>query len=490
MGDGVVPSRVVLGSDGDYLGGEGGQNGADRYKVLGMTTSSATAATTSTTSITTADAPVVTPAALASRRGFLAGAAAASAVGVGGSVLTGAYQPAAANILPTVTPVWSEAIRRSFGVAVQPQMLKTPYVAATAWPQYAAEMNATYIRGKYSTGASLREVTASITAQCRALGLKWVVTLIPEDWSMSLAQLGSVLAHIRDNAADVCIGVEGMNEPNHNRDGSPVRPDWAAAAVAYQKVIWDFVTTTPALSHVSVVGPSLQMGGTDPYVDFEALAAAGLPGLMHYAGMHSYPGGLKPDSKVDTRLGYVRDAWGAVPTWVSETGYTNAMNAPMVGPRPVPTDVSAAYGPRSLMDYYTRGCNSARYELLSEPDPTNAEPEYSYGLLNCPSNDPATWTVKPEYEVMRDLLGALKDPAPTYTPSPVPLQVTAPSNVKWLLTAKADGTTTLYAYLNASIWDVQKRVRLNPSPVDVKITDRAGTRTVKVGATLTAITVR
>ncbi len=324
----------------------------------------------------------------------------------------------------------------------------------------------------------------------RALGVKWVVTLIPEDWSMTPTQLATVLAHIRDNAADVCIGVEGMNEPNHNRGGSPVRPDWAAAAVAYQKVIWDFVTTTPALSHVSVIGPSLQMGGSDPFVDFTALAAAGLPGLMHYAGMHSYPAGLKPDSKVDTRLGYVRDAWGAVPTWVSETGYTNAMNAPMVGPRPVPTDVSATYGPRSLLDYFARGCKPARYELLSEPDPTNAEPEASYGLLNCPSNDPATWSVKPEYTVMHDFLGALEDTAAAYAPTAVPLQVTGPSTVKWVLTAKSDGTTTLYAYLNTSIWDVEKRVRINPTPVDVTITDRAGTRTLKVGATLTPVTIR
>ncbi len=57
-----------------------------------------------------------------------------------------------------------------FWVAVQPEMLKTPYVAATAWPQHAAAMNASYIRGKYSIGASLREVTASITGQCAPWG--------------------------------------------------------------------------------------------------------------------------------------------------------------------------------------------------------------------------------------------------------------------------------------------------------------------------------
>src|SRR3712207_3123706 len=205
------------------------------------------------------------------------------------------------------------------------------------------------------------------------------------------------------------IGIEGMNEPNHNRDGSEVRPDWAQATVAYQKVIWDFVKTTPALSHVAVLSPSLQMGGADPSVDFAELGAAGLAPYIDYAGMHSYPGGLKPDNKVDLRLGYVRDHWSNKPTWVSETGYTNAMDAPMVGPRPVPYDVSATYAPRSLLDYFSRGCKSARYELLGEPDPTNAVPESAFGLVHCPSNDPATWTFKPEYYVMRDFLGGLKD---------------------------------------------------------------------------------
>ncbi len=456
--------------------------------------------TTPTTPRTAATAPSAAPApstgsavtagAAATRRSFLAGASAASAVAAG-SLVSGGFSPAAAATLPSVTPVWSETIRRSFGVAVQPQFLASPYGQATAWPKYVAQMNATFIRGKYSTSPSLRASTYAIIDQCRTLGLKWVMTLVPEDWSMSLPTLRALLADIRDRAADVCIALEGMNEPNHNRDGSPLRPDWAAAAVAYQREIWNFVHSNPSMSHVSVISPSLQMGGTNPLTDFNALTAAGINGLMDYAGMHSYPAGLKPDSKVDTRIGYVRTAWQGIPTWVSETGYNNAMAAPMAGPRPVPLDVAATYGPRSLLDYFSRGCKSARYELLSEPDPTNADPEINYGLLNCPRNDPASWSVKPEFNVMRDFLGGLKDTAvASYKPVAVPLQVTAPSTVKWVLSQKASGSTTLYAYLNVSIWDVVKRTRLTPAPVDVTITDRAGVRTVKVGATMTAIPVR
>ena len=441
--------------------------------------------TSTGTRATSTDAPHT-----ASRRGFLAGAAAvAGAAGVAG-LGAGAFSPAAAAGLPLVTPVWSETVRRSYGVAVQPQNRLSTYGEVTVWPKYVADMNAYSMRGRYSTLPALRPVTDALIAQCRTLGLKWVMTLVPEDWSMTTAQLRAVLADIRDRAADVCIAVEGINEPNHNRDGTPVRSDWAAAAVAYQKVMWDFVKATPSLSHVSVLGPSLQMGGDDPLVDFAALTTAGLPGLMSHAGMHSYPAGLKPDSKVDTRLGYVRSTWGSVPTWVSETGYTNAMAAPMVGPRPVPVDVAATYGPRSLLDYFTRGCISTRFELLDEPDPSNVEPENSYGLISCRGADPSTWSVKPEYTVMRSFLGALKDTAAAYTPAPVALQVTAPSTVRWIVTGKSDGTATLHAYLNVSVWDIRTRVRLNPAPVDVVVTDRAGTRTIKVGATLTSIPVR
>src|SRR5215217_3176121 len=460
-------------------------------------TSNTTTAPRPLTTVTAPAAPAVASAgavrsAAPTRRTFLAGASAVSAVSAVsvGSLLSGGFAPAAAAGLPMVTPVWSESIRRSFGIAVQPQFLDGPYGAVAAWPKYVLEMGATYIRGKFSMATNLRANTDTLINQCRTLGLKWVMTVIPEDWSMSLPTLKAVLADIRDRAADVCIALEGMNEPDHNKDGTRVRTDWAAATVAYQKVLWDFVQATPSMSHVSVLSPSLQMGGDNPLADFESLTAAGINGLMDYAGMHSYPAGFKPDNKVDVRIGYVNSTWNGIPTWVSETGYNNAMAAPMAGPRPVPFDVAATYGPRSLLEYFSRGCKSARYELLSEPDATNADCEASYGLLNCPSNDPATWTVKPEWTVMRDFLFGLKDTATSHTPTPVPLQVTAPSTVKWTLTAKADGTTTLYAYLNASIWDVAKRVRLNPAPVNVTITDRAGARTIKIGASLTAITIR
>src|SRR5919107_5947988 len=116
--------------------------------------------------------------------------------GASGAVLAplaaGASTPAAAAALPLVTPMWSERLRQHYGVAVHPNLTKTGYGNIEAVVQRVADMNATYIRGRYAK--SLGE-TARAVARCRALGLKWLMLVIPEDWSMSVDELRAVLAH-------------------------------------------------------------------------------------------------------------------------------------------------------------------------------------------------------------------------------------------------------------------------------------------------------
>src|SRR4051812_42155304 len=251
-----------------------------------------------------------------SRRGLLIGTAASAAVPLIG---TGAITPAAAGgrtSLPTVTPVWSEAVRRSFGICAHPTYMTRTYRAADSWLPLLKATGAAYFRGRYSPSAPN---TAQVTEFCRANGIKWVMTLIPEDWSMTEAELRLRLAHISDNAADVCLAVEGVNEPNHERGGGAPPADWADRSVRLQKVLWEFVKANPKMRHVKVISPSLWIGdGQHVEADFKALANAGVTRYMNYAGMHSYPGGLKPDNKLDTRLGWVRKLWGDVPMWATE----------------------------------------------------------------------------------------------------------------------------------------------------------------------------
>ena len=63
--------------------------------------------------------------------------------------------------------------------------------------------------------------------------------LLPEDWSLTEPELRARLIHVRDNAADVCLAIQGVNEPNHERTGGAPPADWAAPAVRFQKILWD-----------------------------------------------------------------------------------------------------------------------------------------------------------------------------------------------------------------------------------------------------------
>jgi len=425
--------------------------------------------------------PVVT------RRTVLTGATAAA---VTAPLVAGAVSAAAAVPRVQVTPVWTEELRRSYGVGVLPAVTAPAYAHVDDWMQRLAALGATYVRGRYQPRSAR---TAQMVERCRALGLTWLMSVIPENWSMSEQELQAVLEHIRDNAADVCLGIENINEPNHNRDGSPLRPDWPQLTVGYQRVIKTFLDSTPSMSTAVSVGPSLQMGADDPTPDFFALRDAGLPQYLDFAGLHSYPSGWGPAAYVDLRLGWVRDAWGAVPTWVTETGYNTARKAPFKGdkgPKPVPQDVAATYGPRSVLEYARRGCRAARFQLLDQPNPADDKPIFNYGLIENTGDLPSTWTPKREYTTMQTFLESLRDSTASYTPPPFRVGVQGPDSLRWLPVGKSDGSRSLLMYRGGAVWDPTTRTRRTVKSADVTVTDRLGTRVVKVGPDVVTLRIR
>jgi hypothetical protein len=423
-----------------------------------------------------------------SRRTLLTAAAATATAPL---VIEGLAATAAAAVPRVrVTPLWTQRLRRSYGVAALPVDLAPVYSHVEDWTQRVADLGATYVRGRYRPGA---DQTTRMVARCRALGLKWLMSIIPENWSMSEDELRRVLVHIRDNAADVCVGIMNINEPNHNRDGSAVRPDWPELTVGYQRVIKTFLDATPSLSSAVSVGPSLQMGADDPSPDFFALRDAGLPAYLDHAGLHSYPSGWAPSKHVKLRLRYVRDAWGDVPTWVTETGYNTATSFPFTGlkgPNPVPQDVTATYGPRSVLEWGIRGCKAVRFQLLDEPNPGNDDPNENFGLIENTGDLPSTWTPKPEYTAMQRFLASLQDPVASYKPPSFRVGVAGPSNLTWIPVGKSDGSRALLMYRDAPLWDPDTRTRRTVRTADVTVTDRIGTRVVKVGAQVVSLRIR
>ncbi|MBA2444949.1 MAG: hypothetical protein H0V49_06425 [Nocardioidaceae bacterium] len=415
------------------------------------------------------------------RRAFLTTTASATGLAVLTAVPTSglATKPRPRVGLPTVEPVEANRLVRGFGVCAHPNFNTATYQHTTAWVERLAGTNASYFRGMYTP--NLPSVRFA-TTEARRLGVGWLATVAPENWSVTGAQLIARLEHLRDNAADVVIAIEGINEPNHERSGGPPPADWPQRTVAIQKVIWDFVQATPALAHVQVIGPSLHASVSTVHEDHLRLGHLGCQNYFDYAGLHRYFGGRYPDHLVDERLGWIKEAYGDRPTWVTETGYTNCV-ANTKQHKPVPENVSAAYGPLCLLEFAIRGCRSTRYELLDDPD-ENAKDvvESNFGLWRTPSLDPGTWTEKPEATVMRDFLSFLEDPGPHYTPAPVQLRVTAPDNVKNLVVGKRNGSATLLLWQNTAIFDPNSQTAITVPSASVGVKTASGFRAVNVPA--------
>lgn len=433
-----------------------------------------------------------------SRRGFLvAGVAGASAAAVpslasaGSSTLHTTTNPngptspagAAGTALPPVRPISSRRAHHAFGVCSHPNFGNAVYKNTDAWMEALAKTGATYFRGLYADGLSATKAT---TAAARKHGIEWGATVCPEDWSLSDAGLIRRINDIAENAADICLFVEGVNEPNHERDGSKAPSDWVQRTVQKQRIIWNTVRGDSRLDHVKVVGPSLHaVAATE--ADYQALGDAGLARYMNFAGLHRYPGGRYPNYLLDERLTWIQRHWSGKRTWITETGYTNSL-ASRSGHAPVPEDISARYAPSAVLEAIDRDCKVCWYELLDDPDARAKDVvESNFGMYEAESLQPP-FRAKPVVGVMRAFLDGLRDDGPWYTPEEIPLKITSVAkDVRSTVIGRRDGSVSVYLRRSIPCWDIKTDKRITVPLVDVTIETATGSQKVKVDDEVRAV---
>jgi hypothetical protein len=321
--------------------------------------------------------------------------------------------------------------------------------------------------------------TAVAVTAARSNNLKWGMTVCP-GLSFPNSTLVARIKHIAANAADRCLFIEGINEPNYNHATGTVPVDWAERTVAKQRLIWQTVKGDSRLSHVKILGPKLQATvGTASH--YEELGAAGIAQYMDFGALACYPGGLYPYSALDQRLGWITQYWGGKPAWITETGYTNALAATR-GHAVVPEDVAAIYAPSLLLEAVAHGCRVSVFELLDSLDGgVKDDTEANFGLFALRDGEAPPWRTKPIASALRSFLSGLKDPGPAYTPAPVLLRVTSPaSDVRSTVTAKRNGSATVHLRRAMNVWDPVTKTPIAVPEVAVKIQTVLGSRTVLV----------
>lgn len=432
-------------------------------------------------------------------------------------------------------PVSALYFRQHSGICVHPN-----FASATSVYQEAnvdaivakvAASGVGFVRGMFSMQRDQTDLWANAL---RAHDIKWLMTIVPEAQTntsqlitnQTLAETRTKVARIRDEYADVCYALEGANEPNHNRDGSPIAPNWHIQAVDHQRAIWEEARGTGnPLASTIIVGPSMH--------DIEVENSNGQhwvmlkdQGILNYqdmAGLHTYPGGSFPTRKLDvgiaptlSRLQHIYAAFGdQYPVFCTEWGYHNAMkffNTP-----PISREAAGTYAPRAYLQFITqmkgdgtgvsgigrpRNLHLTCYELMDDPDPNGDNStikENHSGMIAVQTTSPSTWSNKPMFTTLAAMLNAMRDPAETaaYTPTRVRCRVTSPdaaAKLQWqVIATKAQsnaGTATLWIYRDMEVWNRSTVAPVTVPLVDVDVNDRVGTRRIRVDGNVTRLDLR
>ena len=422
-----------------------------------------------------------------SRRSVIRRGAAAAAAGAAAPVFSGWATPLtpAANAagLPLVNPKWSQLAVESFGVCAMPTHDHSVYQYRSAWIGNLAAMGASFIRGTYKPGSAPTYETARLLRERR---MKWQMVLV-KSLSQSDSDIRARVNDIANKAADICLAVEGINEPNHDRSGGSVPSNWRELTLQKQKVLYQAVQASPALRGKPVLGPSLQMVKATE-ADYKWFAANGLNNYMTHAGTHCYASGRYIDSNFDSNTRLMRQYWRK-PVWITETGYTNAV-ADDGGPRPVPEWVSGIYAPSAALEAIDRNWKVNWFEVMDDVDAgAKNDPEANFGLWAVGSTiSPSGWRAKPAAVALKGILNGLKDPGPAYQPRAVGLRVAAATpDVRWTALGKRDGSVRLYLRRTVDVYDPRTEQKLSVAKVKVTITTGKGTRTVYVGPEVTSV---
>lgn len=257
---------------------------------------------------------------------------------------------------------------------------------------------------------------------------------------------------------------EGPNEYDLSGD-----PRWRERLDRYQRALYRTLRRTAATTELPLVGPSVGQLK-------DGLEVTDLSRWLDYGNIHSYPDGDPPEWILQTWLTAAARTSGSKPVMATESGYHNALRA-HTGQRPVSEAAAAVYLPRIYLDYYANGIvRTFPYELIDEfPDRGGDEPEWNFGLLR------EDLSPKPAFIAVRNLIGALEDPGPGFTPGRLDFALGGDTEaLRSLLLQKRDGRFYLALWRATSVWDADARAPLAPRSAPLQVSFANPPETVRL----------
>lgn len=363
---------------------------------------------------------------------------------------TAAADPAPSPAAVRVKAVPADSIVDGYGVGVHLNFLDTPYRDSQKVTDALVDLGVRHVRDDLFLAApwqyaAIRRVAA------QGIGFDLIMGR-PTDPVPVSTYVRTVADQLPAGAVE---SLEGVNEWDLSG-----RDDWAAEARAWQQQLYAAAHAEPATADLPVLAPALAYKWN--YATLGDVSAS-----ADLANAHMYPGGYPPSNQIPQIGAAARASAPGRPLVTTEAGYHNALAATASHPA-VPEDVAGEYLPRLLLEHLGRGEKRMySYELVDEfPDPTRTDPESEFGLLH------TDFTPKPAFTAMKNLLGLLDDPGPAFTTDSLPLLAPGlPSDARYLLTEKRDGTFVLLLWRDVSLWDpvTQQRSAVDPAAVTLTL---------------------
>jgi len=250
---------------------------------------------------------------------------------------------------------------------------------------------------------------------------------------------------------------EGINEYDISHPASD--SDWVATLRVSQEELYREVKADAALSHLTVIGPSL--------TSVNAAGAVGdLSASLDEGNTHDYFGGHEPETggwgfggygSIPYNLGMARQTSGAKPVVATETGY-----ATPPAPRNVDEATQAAYVPRMFLAQAAAGiARTFEYELVDD----GPAPFDTMGLVR------GDLTPKPAFRALVSLLRELRSERRASARALTVDLADAPPDTRRMLFIRDDGTYVLALWRSSAMWDprFERPLQVDDVPVSLRV---------------------
>ena len=241
-------------------------------------------------------------------------------------------------------------------------------------------------------------------------------------------------------------GFEGMDEigPAQGWCGSNVSPTWYQQFDDDAQYLHNIVSDMPSSFKVlPIIPPSLAEYGRDNIADLnsDANLIGNITAFTNYGNWHVYCSAEAPSCSFSVFPVGLQPAFGTLPYWVTETGYTT--------PGDATADQAGRYYSRLFFEWFNHSGGTAKifaYELLDDTSASGGEA--GFGLLFSDASP------KPAYTAISNEIAILNDPGVAFTPGS--LNYTLSGGDFYLhhtLLQKRNGNYYLALWLEHNYWD-------------------------------------